>query len=49
MRKHLRKTKNINDNARILGLDIGRKYTGLSISDQSLTKAKPFRTLICDG
>ena len=36
MRKHIRKIKSVNDHARILGLDIGRKYTGVSISDKMI-------------
>ena len=48
MRKHIRKIKSVNDHARILGLDIGRKYTGVSISDKMIKIAKPFRTLFTD-
>lgn len=34
MRSHLKKLKRVNPIARILGLDIGRKYIGLAISDK---------------
>ena len=34
MKKHLFKIKGVNDYARILGVDVGRKYTGLAISDK---------------
>lgn len=33
MRSHIKKIKKINEGAKIIGLDIGRKYTGLSISN----------------
>ena len=49
MRGHIRKIKNINDNARILGLDIGRKYVGVSMSDKKIQIARPFKTLVGDG
>ena len=45
MRQHLQKIKRINESARILGLDIGRKYTGLSISNKQISNCKPLRTL----
>ena len=48
MRKHLKKIKNINEHARVIGLDIGRKYTGISISYKFIQQAKPYRTLIND-
>lgn len=34
MRTHLQKLKRVNPVARILGLDVGRKYIGLAISDK---------------
>ena len=47
-RTNLLKIKKLNDSARIIGLDIGRKYTGVSISDRRISSAKPLRTLIGD-
>ena len=35
--------------ARILGIDVGRKYYGLAISDKELISAKPYKTLVLDG
>ena len=32
-RTHIRKIKRINSAAKVIGLDIGRKYTGVSITD----------------
>jgi hypothetical protein len=34
MKKHLLKVKRLNPVARILGIDLGRKYIGLAISDK---------------
>ena len=35
--------------ARLLGIDIGRKYFGLAVSDKELISAKPLKTLVLDG
>ena len=37
MKSHLKKLKRINSEARILGLDLGRKYIGTAISDKSIS------------
>ena len=34
MRQHVMKIKRINSEARVLGLDLGRKYVGVAISDK---------------
>ena len=39
----------MNSSARILGLDVGRKYTGVSISNRQLTDCKPLKTLVADA
>ena len=36
MRTHISKIKRINNEARILGLDLGRKYVGVAISDKQI-------------
>ena len=38
--------KKYNKQARILGLDIGRKYTGIALSCKELILAKGFKTLM---
>ena len=48
IRSHLRKVKAFDKQARVLGVDVGRKYTGLSVSDKEIQNAMPFRTLIAD-
>ncbi len=37
MASHLKNIKRVNSEARILGLDLGRKYVGVAISDRSLS------------
>ena len=49
MRKHLNKVKGVNDYARILGVDVGRKYTGLAISDKEIKRSIGLKTLINDS
>ena len=34
MRTHMKKIKRINSDARLLGLDLGRKYVGVAVSDR---------------
>jgi RNase H-fold protein (predicted Holliday junction resolvase) len=46
MKQHLKKLKRVNPSARILGIDVGRKYTGIAVSDKQLRVAKPLTTLI---
>ena len=40
------KAKRFNKEARIVGIDVGRKYVGLAVSDKAIKLAKPFRTLV---
>ena len=40
MRSHLVKIKRINSEARILGLDLGRKYVGVAISNRLISESK---------
>ena len=40
MTNYLKKIKRVNSEARILGLDLGRKYVGVAISDRSLSVCK---------
>ena len=49
MKKHLIKVKGVNDYARILGLDVGRKYTGVAISDKQIKRSIGMKTLINDS
>ena len=49
MKKHLTKIKGVNDHARILGVDVGRKYTGLAISDKEIKRSLALKTLINDS
>ena len=44
-RTHLKNIKRNHSHATVLGLDVGRKYTGVSISDRSITRARPLQTL----
>ena len=48
MRKRLIRVKSLNPTARILGLDIGRKFTGLAICDNEFKTARGFKTLTVD-
>ena len=36
MRSHIKKIKKVNNVARVLGLDVGRKYIGVSITDKEI-------------
>ena len=45
-RAKIKKVKKINDAAKIMGLDVGRKYTGVSISDNNITTSRPYKTII---
>lgn len=45
MRSRLRQIKSIDSSARLIGLDIGRRWTGLAVSDAQLLHAKPMKTL----
>jgi hypothetical protein len=45
MRARLRQIKTIDSSARLLGLDIGRRWTGIAVSDAQLLLAKPLKTL----
>ena len=44
-RSKLRQLKQYDTSARVMGLDIGRKFTGIALSDRELTKADSFKTL----
>lgn len=48
LRTKLRKVKGYNKAARVMGLDIGRKYTGVALSDKQLIEARPLKTLKMD-
>ena len=48
MKKYIKKVKGINESAKILGLDVGRKYTGVAITDKEITNSFALRTLIID-
>ena len=48
MRSHLRKVKRINSEARILGLDLGRKFVGIAVSDRQIKECRPYKTLTVD-
>ena len=45
MRSRLRQIKLIDSSARVMGLDIGRRWTGMACSDPQLLQAKPLKTL----
>ena len=45
MRSRLRQVKQFNPGAKVMGLDVGRRYTGIALSDAQLTIAKPFKTI----
>lgn len=45
MRSRLRQIKEIDSSSRVIGLDIGRRWTGLSVSDAQLLTARPFKTI----
>ena len=45
----MRKVKKFDDSARIMGLDVGRKYTGVGMSDKDLKVSVPLRTLFSDA
>lgn len=40
MKTHIRKIKRVNDEARVLGVDLGRKYVGLALSDKQIKTCK---------
>ena len=40
MKTHIKKLKKVNEDARIMGVDLGRKYIGLSISDRKIKTCK---------
>ena len=40
MIQNILKIKRINSEARVLGLDLGRKYVGVAISDKQITLSK---------
>eukprot|EP00347_Sterkiella_histriomuscorum_P009578 403340669 len=48
MTTHLIKLKKVNSEARLLGMDIGRKYVGLALSDKQIKTCKPYKTLQMD-
>ena len=48
MRTHMKKIKRINSDARLLGLDLGRKYVGVAVSDRQLLNCKPYKTYQID-
>ena len=48
MRKRLLRVKELNPAARILGMDVGRKYTGLALCDKDFVTAKPYKTLVLE-
>jgi len=43
MIKHLKKIKQLNTQARILSLDIGRQFIGCAVSSKSLDLVTPYR------
>ena len=47
-RSKLKHIQTYNSQARIIGLDVGRKYTGLSISDRDMKSARGFKTVQID-
>ncbi|CDW85724.1 holliday junction resolvase [Stylonychia lemnae] len=48
MKSQLTKIKKINTEARIIGLDIGRKYIGVAVSDKQIQTCKPYKTFQMD-
>ncbi len=44
----MKKIKRINSDARLLGLDLGRKYVGVAVSDRQLINCKPYKTYQID-
>ena len=46
MRSKLRQLKRYDGQARIIGLDVGRKYTGIALSCKELALAKGHKTLM---
>ena len=48
MRTHLNKIKRVNSEARLLGLDLGRKYVGVAVSDRQLLTCRPYKTYQVD-
>jgi hypothetical protein len=40
MRYQIKKLKKVNPVARLLGIDIGRKYIGFSVTDKFITEAR---------
>lgn len=48
MKNHLKKIKRVNSEARIVGLDLGRKYVGVSMSDRTIQTCRPFKTFMVD-
>jgi len=45
MRSRVRQIKSIDPSARLLGIDIGRRWTGIAVSDSQLISARPFKTI----
>lgn len=46
LRTKLQQTKKYNSYARVMGLDIGRKYTGVALSCKEIILAKGHKTLM---
>ncbi len=40
MKRHIMQVKRVNSDARLLGLDIGRKFIGIAISDKQIKTCK---------
>ena len=45
LRSKLRHLKKLNSQARIMGLDVGRKYTGLALSCKEIVIARGHKTI----
>ena len=46
LRTKLRQLKKYNEKAKILGLDVGTKYTGIAVSCNDLYMARGLKTLV---
>lgn len=45
MRSRVRQIKKIDTSAKLLGIDVGRRWTGLAVSDGQMLTARAFKTL----
>jgi hypothetical protein len=48
MRSRLKSIKKFDTTAKILGLDIGRKYTGLALTSMDMKAARAYKTVQID-